>query len=75
MNCGSDRLNFIEQRRGKDATLSFAKQTLRIYRKSVLTSRKRGHEKPHYASLPEYRKTFIESYLAFKLYIKHNDIG
>jgi hypothetical protein len=37
-----------------------------------LHSRKRGFNPPHHASLPEYRQGFIESYLAFKAYIKNN---
>jgi len=69
MSHESQRLTFIEQRDGKEAAANFAKQTLRIYRKAVLTSRKCGCNKPHYASLREYRRSFIESYCAFKQYL------
>lgn len=63
------RLAFIEARDGIDGALAFAKQTLKIYRKAVLTSRKRGHTKPHHASLPEFLTGFIESYIVFKRYV------
>lgn len=65
----SHRLEFIEGRDGKDAALAFARRTLAIYRKCVLRSRKRCFDKPHHASLPEYRRGFIESYCAFKSYL------
>jgi hypothetical protein len=65
MNCETARLAFIEQRDGKQAASEFARRTMAIYRTAVLCSRKRG-KVPHHASLPEYRRGFIESYLAFK---------
>lgn len=65
----AERLKFIEERDGKQAALEFALRTMRIYRKAVLTSRKRGFSKPHHASLEQYRRSFIESYLAFKRYL------
>lgn len=63
------RLQFVKERNGKEAAIAFAKQTMTIYRAAVLASRKRGYEKPHHASLPEYRKRFIKSYCSFKRYI------
>ena len=66
------RLAFIEKRSGVQSAILFAKQTLKIYRSSVLRSSKRGFDKPHHASFSGYRKTFIQSYLAFKKYVgKH----
>lgn len=62
------RLALVEAREGVAGAVAFARQTLRLYRKAVLTSRKRGFSQPHFASLPEYRRGFIESYLAFKKY-------
>jgi hypothetical protein len=67
-----ERLKFIEERDGVEGAVTFAKQTLATYRRCVLHSRKRGFNPPHHASLPEYRQGFIESYLAFKAYIKNN---
>lgn len=73
------RLAFIESSQGKDAALDFAKRTMRIYRKCVLQSYKiynlNPHRtvKPHHASFPQYRRGFIESYCAFKKYIKEHD--
>lgn len=63
------RLAFIEGRDGKEAAIAFAKQTYRNYRKAVLTSRKRKAPKIHYASLPEYRRSFIESCAVFRQYL------
>lgn len=64
-----NRLKFVEERDGKLGAMEFAKRTLAIYRKAVLTSRKRGHTKPHHASLPEFREGFIRSYLTLKRYV------
>ncbi|MHB8409968.1 MAG: hypothetical protein ACYDHY_18105 [Acidiferrobacterales bacterium] len=61
-----NRLDFIEQRDGRDAAVVFALRTLRTYRKAVLAKR---HSRRHHASLPEYRRSFIESYVAFKRYV------
>lgn len=65
----SARIAFLEQRDGKDGALEFAKRTIHIYRKAVLTSRKKGFGKPNHASLPEYRRSFIESYKFLKGYV------
>jgi hypothetical protein len=63
------RLTHYESVHGINSAVEFAKRTLAIYRKCVLNSRKSGSDKPHYASLPEYRKLFIKSYLSFKEYL------
>lgn len=70
--CEQQRLQFITERDGIDGAVDFARRTLKIYRTAVLRSRKRGHDKPHHASIPEYRRKFIESYCAFKKFIKDN---
>ena len=67
-----DRLSFLESRDGLLATIDFAHRTIKLYRKAVLTSRKRGFSKPHFASIPEYRKKYIQSYLILKNYITKN---
>ena len=64
-----ERLSFLESRDGVAGALNFSIRTMRQYRTAVLNSRKRGSVKPSHASLPEYRRGFIESYLAFKRYI------
>jgi len=66
------RLAFIENRDGICYAVEFAKRTMNQYRTAVLTSRKRGFSRPHFASLQEYRRKFIESYCEFKKYIKEN---
>ena len=69
----SSRLSFYLQRDGLEATIEFAARTMRLYRKCVLQSRKRGFYAPHHASLPEYRKSFILSYLVLKKFLSsHN---
>lgn len=60
------RIGFLCVRDGTLAARDYCARTSRIYRASVLTSRKRGHLHPHFASLPEYRAAFIRSYLDFK---------
>ena len=65
------RLNFIILRDGLSAAHDFAKRTIIQYRKSVLRSRKRGFSNPHFASLPEYRRKFIESYCEFKAFTRN----
>lgn len=73
------RLAFIEARDGIAGAADFAKRAMAQYRKAVLMSRKRGYGKPNqpnisHASLPEYRRKFIESYCAFKRYeAAHSD--
>ena len=70
----NDRLAFIEQRDGLVEAIAFAQRTLKTYRTCVLCSRKRGFSKPHHASIPEYRRTFIQSYLSFKSFLKEHSI-
>ena len=69
-----ERLAILIDRDGLSAAVDFAKRTLQIYRTAVLTSRKRGHKKPHHASLPEYRGKFIKTYLYYKQFIKNNEV-
>lgn len=73
------RLTFVEKRDGVQGAVAFARQGIRIYRSCVLQSAKRGYgvkgsayadRKPHHASSREYRRGFIESYLAFKKYVE-----
>ena len=73
MNAEQSRLQFYIDRDGMSGAIEFAKQTMKIYRKAVLTSRKRGYQKPSFASLPEYRKSFIESYLSFKSFLNKQE--
>lgn len=66
---GDARIAFLERRDGIDAAKDFAKRTMRQYRKCVLMNGRHGR-KFHFASYGEYRRKFIESYLAFKRYCK-----
>lgn len=61
-----ERFNIMTRNHCSYSALDYAEQTMRVYRKAVLTSRKRGFDKPHHASLPEYRPLFIKDYLEFK---------
>ena len=59
-------IGFLYARDGVTGALDYCTRTSRTYRTAVLTSRKRGHTRPHFASLPEYRSRFIRAYLDFK---------
>lgn len=72
-NIETNRLNFVVNRDGLSNAVLFAKQSIQMYRTSVLLSRKRGYTNPHHASLPHYRRGFIESYCAFKRFVAQND--
>ena len=63
------RLQFLRERDGVEGAIRFAETTLKSYRKAVLCSLKRGVRNPHYASLPEYRRGFIESYMGLKAFL------
>jgi len=60
-----NRLHFIMQRDGLNGAINFARQTMKIYRTSVV--------KKTFASSPVYKETFIKSYLDFKRFIKENE--
>ena len=73
------RLAFVEQRDGVQGAVAFARQGIKIYRSCVLQSARRGYgvkgsayadKSPHHASFREYRRGFIDSYLAFKAYVE-----
>ena len=64
-----DRIKFMLERDGAEAAMDFIKRTYATYRKALMQSRKRGYTKPHHASLPEYRCSFIESCVVFRKYI------
>ena len=68
----AQRFSFLVERDGLQGALEFAEVTYKMYRKAVLQSRKTGHTKPHHASLPEYRETFIRSYLYLKQQVLNN---
>ncbi|MEP7062000.1 MAG: hypothetical protein ABI881_06360 [Betaproteobacteria bacterium] len=59
-------INFLCERDGVEGARDYCRRTSSTYRNAVLMSRKRGHAHPHFASLPEYRRAFIASYLDFK---------
>lgn len=61
----AERIRFVLQRDGELKAREFASRTFRIYRKCVLMNGKNGR-KFHHASLREFRRGFVESYLCFK---------
>jgi hypothetical protein len=69
-NIETERLTFIEMRDGKAAAMVWATEKMKSYKNALLQTRRWGHARPHHATLPQFRKSFIESYLAFKKYIK-----
>lgn len=56
------RLGFLVERDGTEAAEKWARRTMQIYRRAVLTPR-------HFASMAQYRRRFIESYCEFKRWI------
>jgi hypothetical protein len=64
-----ERLQFVLERDGIDGVLSFAERTKRIYRKAVLRNGRNGRAF-HFGSIQQYRRSFIESYLACKDFTK-----
>jgi len=70
MSLESERIKFIEDRDGVSGALEFAKRTIMIYRKSVL---KRGgpNREFHHASIKQYRRGYIESYVHLKQYVRN----
>lgn len=75
MNNEEKRIAFIEERDGHEAAYAFVVQTYKIYKKALMLSRKRGCPRPHFASLPEYRRGFIESCVAFRKYKSQHKEG
>ena len=70
-----DRIEFLTQRDGIDSAMVFVNATYKTYRKALMQSRKRGYGKPgkpapHHATLPEYRRSFIESCVTFRHFIQ-----
>lgn len=62
MNTDSFIVNYLVEHRGRDAALTYARQTLQGYRKAVLN-------RQHFASTAQYRRAFIMSYLFYKQYL------
>ena len=65
------RFDFLVARDGLEEALDFAACTYKIYRMAVLHNGRRTlpaicQGKRHFAATPEYRKTFIQSYLYLK---------
>lgn len=72
MNAEQHRLAFLETRDGVEGALEFAKRTYAIYRSALKMSRKRKSPKIHFASTPEYRRSYVESCLVFRAYIREH---
>jgi hypothetical protein len=64
-----ERIAFMLNRDGIKGALDFADRTMRIYRMSVL-DKGDVNRAPHHATFPNYRRSFIESYLELKRF-KH----
>ncbi len=56
------RIQFLLRRDGLASTLEWVDRTIKIYRQAVLN-------KNHHASLPEYRRKFIQAYCDFKRWL------
>lgn len=64
-----NRLSFIENRDGKEAAKEFAQRTLDKYRECLRMDGRNGR-KFHHASLPQFRRGFVESCLEFRRYLR-----
>ena len=65
----ADRLIVLVRRDGLVATVEWARRTRNIYRVAVL-------DRGHHASTRFYRRGFIQSYLAFKRFVKdHHELA
>ena len=62
MNTDRIIVNYLEEHRGRDAALKYAKQTLQVYRNAVL-------DHHHFAATAHYKRAFIMSYLFYKHYL------
>jgi hypothetical protein len=65
----SERIDFLIRRDGHEKAREFAVRTLRAYRKCLLMTGN-GGRKFHHASLPQYRRSFVESYLYLKRFAR-----
>lgn len=65
----TNRLAFIEARDGKALAADFARRTFDKYRECLRMDGKAGR-KLHHASLPQYRRGFVESCLTFRDYLR-----
>jgi len=70
-NSEDSRIQFYINRDGLESAKDSIRMILKVYRKSVLCSKKRGHFKPHHASTREFRQAFIDSYLQFKRFLQN----
>jgi hypothetical protein len=57
-----------------EQAIAFARQTVKVYRTCVLQNGRNG-KKLHHASLPQYRRGFIESYLVLKRFYRFSRDG
>ncbi len=69
MNPEWDRVLFVQERDGMDGAREFVKRTYVTY-KECLRQKGRNGTKRHHASLPQYRRRFIESCLTFREYLR-----
>lgn len=67
--CEWQRISRVCERDGLERGLDFCAQSARIYRSVLLSTARRGHQHPHFATLPGYRAGFIASYLDFKRFL------
>lgn len=57
----TNRFAAVLAARGIEGAAAWVDQTLTVYTRAVLCSRKRGALRPHHASLPEFRPQFLAS--------------
>lgn len=65
------RIKFVINTHGMTEAIRFATTTEKVYRTSVLRSRKRGFDKPNHLSFSPFRERAILSYLQFRDFLKN----
>ena len=69
---GKDQCETVLKNSGLEKAVSFAKQSMEVYKSCILRSRKRGFREPHHLSIPEYREKAIRSYKEFRMFYFQN---
>ena len=64
-----NRILFVFARDGDAAAIEFARRTFAKYRECLRMDGRNGR-KLHHASLPQYRRSFIESCLEFRRFLR-----
>lgn len=65
-----NRILFVQERDGMVAAREFVKRTYAKYKECLRMTGPKHGRKLHHASLPQFRRGFVESCLAFRDYLR-----